>query len=271
MTRWVGFISHTPFTTTRRTPNRSFWPVGWLSSSTPLNNNSSNHPTCHLDTLGGFLSPDPPLQWPAEHPTCHFDMLGAILNASPPTTTPAPPNMSEWHVGWLSSPTPLSNNTNNHPACHLDTLGGFRLPLSLDYDPPNTHPTDDISTARTCHSLSRGLFLKIFFKIHYTDSFFFFYRALQDTATTRAGGDVGITVRTTTGSAFTAGSQKGMERAVRHKRRPINPAMTSFLCGIRKFLWIPQRKDVITPSSWSTASVQPASERRVDVRVFSFG
>ena len=38
--------------------------------------------------------------------------------------------------------------------------------------------------------------------------------------------------------------------------------MMSFHCGICKFLWIPQWNDIITRSSWCTASGQAASHRQ---------
>ena len=35
------------------------------------------------------------------------------------------PNVSFWHVGCFSCPTPHNNDPNDHPTCHFDTLGGF--------------------------------------------------------------------------------------------------------------------------------------------------
>ena len=65
----------------------------------------NSHPTCPLDTLGGFFSPTP-------------------LDNHLPT-----PNVSSGHVGWLPWPTPLHHDTNDHPTCRLDTLGGFLAQL----------------------------------------------------------------------------------------------------------------------------------------------
>ena len=71
--------------------------VGWLYSPTPLNNDSNNHPTCHLDTLGGFQLP------------------------LPLTTTCPTPNVSFWHVGCLSYPIPHSNNLKDQTPLNNDS------------------------------------------------------------------------------------------------------------------------------------------------------
>ena len=61
-----------------------------------------------MDAIEQRMGPTPPWQRPNDHPTCHSDTLGGFL-VPPPRRRP--PNVSYWHVGWVPSPTPSITTT----------------------------------------------------------------------------------------------------------------------------------------------------------------